>query len=113
MFPWKGAPFPPRAAPPAVPLLLVALLLLTAAPRCCLPVQLGLLNVADYNFVQRALEALHAALQAGLLRNDPLTIRLGLRILATLVSPDNCPCALHMPCCTASRKGAIAARCCA
>ncbi|GAQ92927.1 hypothetical protein KFL_012060010, partial [Klebsormidium nitens] len=45
---------------------------------------LGLLNVADYNFVQRAVEAVHAALQAGLARGDPLTIRLGLRILATL-----------------------------
>lgn len=50
-------------------------------------VQLGLLNVADYNFVQRAVEAVHATLQAALRDNAPLPIRLGLRILAALVSP--------------------------
>jgi hypothetical protein len=53
----------------------------------CAPVQLGLLNVADYNFVQRAVEAVHAALQAALTSGDCLNIRLGLRILATLVRP--------------------------
>lgn len=52
--------------------------------------QLGLLNVADYNFVRRAVAAIHSAVQAALHKGDPLTLRLGLRILAALVSHPLC-----------------------
>ena len=48
--------------------------------------------------MQRAVEAVHATLQAALSNGDPLTIRLGLRIWAALVSPRPLPpCVLLSP----------------